>query len=176
MMMKERVVEMKKAFFIVCLLVIAVAVLGLCTAGCGKHYKVVAKYSGDAARNMLLNRPWLDEYPAKPEQKFMAYVFSDELVGVHDRADSAYRHLLEIFTFRVDPEKILYLFPHDQRKAESTYRIEKIQGGHFNLKLTMMKDPQMGGKTYVYFSHTEWDVKNSSTIPMAVRNVIRTMR
>ncbi|MHC9544982.1 MAG: hypothetical protein AB9903_36165 [Vulcanimicrobiota bacterium] len=167
---------MRKTIFTVCLLVMAVAVLGFCAAGCGKHYKVVTKYSGDAARNMLLNRPWMDEFPAKPEQKFTAYVFSDEMVGVHDKADSAYRHLLEIFTFRVDPEKILYLFPHDQRKADSGYKIEKIQGGQFNLKLTLMKDPQLGGKTYVYFSHTEWDVKNTSTIPMQVRSAIRALR
>jgi hypothetical protein len=168
---------MKKALSTVCLLVIAVAALGVFCTGCGKHYKVVTKYSGDAARNMLLNRPWLDEFPAKPEQKFVAYVFSDELVGVHDRAESAYRHLIEIFSFRMDQEKILYLFPHDQRKAETAYKIEKIQGGqHFNLRITLTKDPQMGGKTYVYFSHTEWDIKNSSTIPVQVKAAVRPIR
>lgn len=146
----------------------------LCTfsliAGCSKH-RVVEKYSGDQARNMLFNRPWLDEYPQKPEQHFMVYVFSDEEVGIHDKADSVYKHLIEIFKFRANFEKISFLFLHDNRKEESSYKIERISGGNpFNLKLTIAQDPQVNRKTYVYFSNTDWEIRNRNTLPKEVRS------
>ena len=143
-------------------------------AGCGNSHKVVQHYTGDAAKNILLNRPWLDEYPQKAEQKFMAYVFSDEGIGVHDKAESAYRHHIEIFTFRATAEKLFFLFPHDKRKGESTYKVDKIQGGGpFNLKLTLTQDPQNGGKTYIYFSNTQWDITGQGNVPQAVKPMLK---
>jgi hypothetical protein len=146
--------------------VLAIAVMVWCGMGCQKSYRVLERYSGEAAKNLLLNRPWLDEFPEKPEQKFMVYVFSDENVGAHDKADSAYRHLLEIFMLRASTEKISFLFPHDKRKADSSFKVERIsRKGQFDLKLTLEHDPQLNGKSYVYFSCTEWEIKNHREIP-----------
>jgi len=149
----------------------------LLTSGCMQKHRIVERYRGEAARNLLLNRPWIDEYPAKPEQRFMAYVFTDESVGIHDRADSAYRHLIEIFLLKVSAEKIGYLFPHDRRKAETTYKLERIQGDrYFNLKVTIDQDPQAGGKSYIYFSNTDWNVKNQGSLPENIRPLLRLAR
>jgi hypothetical protein len=156
-------------FVFAAVVVIGVLMLG---AGCGRDGRVVERYSGEMAKNMLFNRPWLDEFPEKPEQRFMVYIFTKEGLGVHDKAHSAYRHLLEIFTFRANPEKISFLFPHDNRKAESAYKVERLQGNRqFNLRVTITQDPQVDGKTYVYFSHTDWEMKDRSTLPAELRSL-----
>ncbi|MDQ7821699.1 MAG: hypothetical protein RDV48_02775 [Candidatus Eremiobacteraeota bacterium] len=155
----------------------ALCVSVMLAAGCSSHGKVVEKYSGLKAQNLLFNRPWLDEYPSKPEQRFNVYVFSDESIGVHDKADSAYRHLLDIFAFKATPERVQFLFLHDKRKGDSAYKLERIdKGGQFNLKLTFTSDPQAGGKTYIYFSNLEWSNREKGTLPMEVRAFIDRLR
>lgn len=149
---------------ILCLLILAVSITLI--AGCTKGYKVVKRYSNEAARNVLVNRPWVDEFPSKPEQSFNAYVFLDEEVGIHNKAESSYKHLIEMFLFKSNQERITFLFPHDRKKADSSFKIEKIQkGGPFNLKLTMEKDPKMSGRNYTYFSNTDWDIKSGASLP-----------
>ena len=151
------------------ILIIIAILCGLALAGCSST-RVLEKYSGEKAKNMLFNRPWLDEYPQKPDQRFMAYVYSDEGIGIHDKADSAFVHLLEIFTFRATAEKIFFLFPHDNRKAETPYKVEKISGHPpFNLRLTISQDPKVTGKPYTYFSNTDWDVSDGTTLPKEIR-------
>jgi hypothetical protein len=163
--------------FLIILVACAVAFLLWSAAGCQKSCRVLERYKGEMAKSLLLNRPWLDEFPDKPEKKFMVYVFTDESVGAHDKADSAYRHLLEIFMLRVATDKIAFLFPHDQRKAETTYKVERIQRkGQFDLKLTLDRDPQLNGKPYVYFSCTEWEIKNQRTIPEFLKPSTRVLR
>lgn len=143
--------------------------VALIIAGCSST-RVLERYAGEKAKNMLFNRPWLDEYPQKPDQRFMAYVYSDEGIGVHDKADSAFLHLLEIFTFRATAEKLFFIFPHDNRKAETAYKVEKISGHPpFNLRLSISQDPKSGGKSYTYFSNTDWEITDSSTLPPELR-------
>ncbi len=167
--------ERNRSLFYASLVVMACSIL--LTSGCLQKHRVLERYKGEAARNLLLNRPWIDEYPAKPEQRFMAYVFTDESVGIHDKADSAYRHLVEIFLLKVSAEKIGYLFPHDRRKADTAYKLERIQGDkYFNLKVTIDQDPQAGGKSYIYFSNTEWNVKNQGSLPESVKPLSRLAR
>jgi hypothetical protein len=172
---KERMFTMihRKGFLFFVTLAVLLFSLAI-LSGCMQKYRVVERYKGDAAKNLLLNKPWLDEYPAKPEQRFMAYVFTDESVGVHDKADSAYRHMVEIFLLKATADRINYLFPHDRRKADTAYKLERISGDrYFNLKVTIEQDPQSGGKTYIYFSNTEWNVKSERSMPENIRALSR---
>ena len=159
--------------------ILSLVLIALCLiiSSCAKRCRTIETYRGSMAVNMLINRPWMDEFPEKPEQPFVGYIFTDEAAGISDRADSLYKHLIEIFAFKSSAEKISFIFPHDRRKAESTYKVERIEfKGQFNLKLTLQKDPQMKGKTYVYFSNTNWNIKNEETIPEEIRGFCSLIR
>jgi len=136
---------------------LAVLFLLICLPGCSSH-RVVKRYKGAQAERYLKGRIWVDRFPQDRKQPFLVYYFDDsEPLGIHIRAYSSYKRLSEYFSFASDSERISFLFLHDDRKADSKYILEEIKPeGRFNLKLTLVTDPQEKGKKGEYFSNTAW--------------------
>lgn len=128
------------------------------------------------APSLLFDRVWIDEIPQRDTDTFNFYVFSSEdNFGVNDHALSVYKHVLELFFYRASGETTLqFQFPHDRRQARTTYKVEKMAKprGDLDLKLTIDKDPQMGGKTQVYFSSTRWSSHDLQSLPTALRGPV----
>jgi hypothetical protein len=112
---------------------------------------------GEGAK-MLVNRMWVDHLPTSPREKYSGYFFAVRGLGIHDSAESIFKHLVELFHFKIDGTTMNFQFPHDDRSASSSFTVEKLKDvrGPLDLKLTVQNDPQRGGETGVYYSSTRW--------------------
>jgi hypothetical protein len=163
---------MKKIQVLSCAL--AVLFMLICLPRCSSH-KVVKRYKGAQAERYLKGRLWIDRFPQDRKQPFLVYYFDDsEPLGIHIRAYSTYKRLSEYFSFASDSDRLSFTFLHDERKADSRYIIEEIKPeGRFNLKLTLVNDPQEKGKKCEYFSNTAWSNKDAFMVKDELMNFHR---
>lgn len=134
--------------------------------GCANH-RVIKRYSGSQAAEYLKGRIWADKYPQNRKQPYQVYYFDQKKeIGVHIRAMSSYKRMDEYFHYKAEADRLQFLFPHDDRKADTKYVIEQITPvGPFNLKLTLMNDPQEKGRRLEYFSNTAWGKSDGFALP-----------
>lgn len=137
--------------------------------------KAPPSVTGAENASTLVDRIWVDRVPERDRDSFSFYVFgSEENVAMHDLAPSIYRHALEIFFYRATARDLQFQFPHDRRSARSPYTVEKLgkpEKHNIDLKLTIAADPQSGGTQKVYYSSTQWNALDRSTLPQWLRQV-----
>lgn len=97
---------------------------------------------------------WIDRYPEMASDTFKGYTFTSDNVGIAMDFHSAYKLTLELFEFKATNSAITFHFPHDGRRANNNYKIEKLKKPtkHFDISLTVDNDPTNAGKTTVYYS------------------------
>lgn len=107
---------------------------------------------------------WLDKYPEMMHDKWSGYIFSSDNVGLNIHAESAFKLTLEIFEFQIRKSNLRWHFPHDGKKADTKFTIERLKKPtkHFDRQLTIENDPKNGGATKVYFTGPEFG--NAETI------------
>jgi hypothetical protein len=111
----------------------------------------------------LVERPWLDHIPRTEREPFSAYFFAQgqgrgaQPAGLLN-FETRFKYTTEVFQYTLTDGRIGFSFPHDETRAESTYRIERIppEVGRVDLKLTIDQDPRQGGGSAVFFSSSEW--------------------
>ena len=115
---------------------------------------------------------WIDKYPEMTQDTWNGYMFTNDNVGLSVDAHSAYKITLEVFEFKASRDKLRFHFPHDSRRANSKYSIEKLRKPtkHFDTKLTLSSDPQAGGESKVYF--TGPDFRSAEALPGMVRDAV----
>lgn len=101
---------------------------------------------------------WLDKYPEMMHDKWNGYIFSSDNVGLNIQAESAFKLTLEVFEFQIKKNNLRWHFPHDGKKADTKYTIERLKKPtkHFDRQLTIENDPKNGGATKVYFTGPEF--------------------
>lgn len=101
---------------------------------------------------------WLDRVPEMMHDPWQGYIFTPDNVGLSVQAESAFKLTLEIFEFQLRKGTIRWHFPHDGKKAETKFTIEKLKKPtkHFDRQLTIENDPKNGGQTKVYFTGPEF--------------------
>ena len=112
---------------------------------------------------------WLDQYPEMQHDKWKAYLFTSDNVGLNIDAASAFKLTLEIFEFKAQNGKLSYHFPHDGRRATCGFRIEKMKKPtrHFDTQLILDADPQSGSQPKTYFTGPEF--RSAATLPEHIR-------
>lgn len=97
---------------------------------------------------------WLDKYPEMQNDQFKAYSFTSDNIGIAFDFHSAFKVTLELFEFKASNTQLTFHFPHDNRRAQVNYKIEKLKKPtkHFDISLTVENDPANQGKTTTYFS------------------------
>lgn len=112
---------------------------------------------------------WIDKYPEMTNDTWNAYMFTADNVGLSIDAHSAYKITLEVFEFKATKDKLKFHFPHDSRRSDSKYSIERLKKPtkHFDTKLTVTADPQQGGQSYEYF--TGPDFRSADQLPQLVK-------
>ena len=115
---------------------------------------------------------WMDKYPEVQHDTWKAYLFTSDNIGVSVDALSAFKLTLEVFEFKADKARLTFHFPHDGRRANCAYKIEKLKKPtrHFDTQLTIENDPQIGGQTHVYFTGPEF--RNLETMPSHIREAL----
>jgi hypothetical protein len=122
--------------------VLAVLVL----AACSSHSQI----SDRDARQLLLDRNWIDRMPQTDRDHLHVYRFVPSMGGGVFQDRTLYKGTFELFTFSVDGDHIDFNLPETHEKVRSQFHIDKIDGpGPFDLKLTVWSDPR--GPS-VYFS------------------------
>jgi hypothetical protein len=116
--------------------------------------------AGMEAKNLLFERPWLDHLPKDEHDRYNALIFNHEGVGATVNA-SAYRGQWELFLFKVKDNKLQVLFPHDKRRAATSFKISPVRHKTFDLELRL-EDPPVGPKSlysWKKFRHGDLDAQ-----------------
>ena len=117
---------------------------------------------------------WLDRYPETSSDTFRAYSFTSDNVGFSIDFHSSFKFTLELFEFKANNSQITFHFPHDARRAQVSYKIEKLKKPtrNFDVSLTVEKDPANQGQTTVYFSGPNF--RSIDSMPENVRLPLET--
>ncbi|MHB2021420.1 MAG: hypothetical protein ACYCW6_31190 [Candidatus Xenobia bacterium] len=108
-------------------------------------------------RQMLVDRPWFDHLPRNRKDTFEYYAFRRGKEGFFDRAESIYRHHIDVIGWEASDDTISIKLLHEGKNGQTSYRIEKLSqpiDRQLDLKLDMQSDPAHGGEPRVYYSST----------------------
>ena len=103
------------------------------------------------ARNLLVDRNWIDRMPETVKDRLHVYRFVPAMGGGVFQDRTIFKGQFELFTFEVQGDKIRFNLPETRQKVTSKFTIESVDGPEpFDLKLTIDKDPR-GPDPHVYF-------------------------
>lgn len=104
--------------------------------------------SQDEAKNLLLDRNWLDVYPKTERDHLFVYRFVPSMGGGVFQDRTLFKGTFELFSFEATGEQITFTLHETHDEVTSPYTIEKVEGPEpFDLKLTISGDPR-GPKVY----------------------------
>jgi hypothetical protein len=127
-----------------------VAALALTAAACSGGKTVSSALPPDQAKQLLINRNWIDRLPQKVDDKLHVYRFVPSMGGGVFQDRTIFFGTFELFVFEQDGQRIRFNLLHTGEKKTSTFAIEALDKPGpegVDLKLTISDDPR-GSKTY----------------------------
>jgi hypothetical protein len=132
-------------------LVLSATVAVACSA------KPSASVDARDARQLLLDRNWLDRMPESTRDRLHVYRFVPTMGGGVFQDRTLYKGTFELFRFDVTGDQINFDLPETHQQVSSAFRIERVDGPPpFDLKLTIDDDPR--GQRIYYGMRAEHDV------------------
>jgi len=132
--------------------VLAVAATATACSSHGSH----ATISRDEAKQLLIDRNWIDRMPTTERDQLHVYRFVPSMGGGVFQDRTLFKGTFELFTFSVDGDHIDFNLPETHEHVRSQFHIEKVDGpAPFDLKLTVWSDPR--GPTVYYGIRSETD-------------------
>ncbi|MDX2094132.1 MAG: hypothetical protein SFX73_40250 [Kofleriaceae bacterium] len=127
----------------------ALIALTLAAAACSSTSSSSSKQvAPEEARSLLIDRNWLDRMPETERDRLHVYRFVPSMGGGVFQDRTLFKGTFELFSFKVDGNKILFDLHETKTKVASTFKIERVDGPKpFDLKLTVDADPR-GPKVY----------------------------
>ena len=123
--------------------VIAFALLSACSSS--KSTSVVAD---SEAKELLIDRNWLDVYPKTERDHLFVYRFVPSMGGGVFQDRTLFKGTFELFSFSATGREITFTLHETHDEVTSPYTIEKVDGPEpFDLKLSVPGDPR-GPKVY----------------------------
>jgi hypothetical protein len=120
-----------------------IAALAACSHGTPSR-----QVAADEAKNLLIDRNWLDRMPQTERDHLFVYRFVPNMGGGVFQDRTLYKGMFELFTFEATGGEIRFNLPETKTKVTSAYTIERVDGPEpFDLKLTIADDPR-GPKVY----------------------------
>lgn len=100
------------------------------------------------ARELLLDRNWVDRMPETHQDRLHVYRFVPSMGGGVYQDRTLFKGTFELFTFETAADEIRFNLPETHEKVVSKFRIENVRGPEpFDLKLTIDADPR-GPRVY----------------------------
>jgi len=122
------------------------------------HKSSSTKLDADEARDLLIDRNWLDRMPETDRDHLFVYRFVPTMGGGVFQDRTLYKGTFELFTFKTDADNIHFKLPETKTEVTSAYTIEKVDGPKpFDLKLTIADDPRGPHVYYGWSSETDVD-------------------
>ena len=123
-----------------------IAALILPLAACSSQRST--QVSAEDARDLLIDRNWLDRMPETDRDHLFVYRFVPNMGGGVFQDRTLYKGTFELFSFSVKDSAITFKLHETKTEVTSGYTIEKVDGpAPFDLKLTIADDPR-GPKVY----------------------------
>ena len=117
-------------------------------AACASSKSSSSEVSPEDARQLLIDRNWLDRLPASERDRLHVYRFVPNMGGGVFQDRTLYKGTFELFSFKLAGDKIQFKLHETHEDVTSSFRIEKVDGPTpFDLKLTIPDDPR-GPKVY----------------------------
>ena len=131
-------------------LALVAVVVALGAAACSsKSTSHSQQLSAADARDVLINRNWMDRMPQTQTERLHVYRFTPSMGGGVYQDRTIFKGTFELFMFKVERgDHIVFDLPETHEKVTSQFQIEKVSGPEpFDLKLTIFTDPR-GPHTY----------------------------
>jgi len=128
---------------------VAVAVV-LLAAACSKPAATTSAVPPEQAKQLLLNRNWIDRLPERVDDKLKVYRFVPSMGGGVFQDRTIFFGTFELFTFEATGTEIRFNLLHTGDKRVSPYTIEELKTPGpegVDLRLTITRDPR-GPKSY----------------------------
>jgi hypothetical protein len=115
--------------------------LALAAAACSSRPH--DQLSASDARDVLINRNWLDRMPERTTDRLHVYRFVPDMGGGVYQDRTLFKGTFELFMFKVEGDHIVFNLPETREKVSSQFQIERVEGPRpFDLKLTIFSDPR----------------------------------
>ena len=134
------------------LVVVTLAALAACSQ------KSSPQLSASDARDVLINRNWMDRMPQDSKERLHVYRFVPSMGGGVYQDRTLFKGTFELFLFQVErDDHLVFTLPETREKVTSQFVIERVDGpAPFDLKLTIASDPR--GPHVYYGIRAEKDV------------------
>src|ERR1043165_8565688 len=138
-------------------LLAAATVAALAVTACSS--KSNTELSASDARDVLINRNWIDRMPETTTDRLHVYRFVPSMGGGVYQDRTLFKGTFELFMFKVERgDHIVFDLPETGEKVTSQFRIEQVDGpAPFDLKLTVFSDPRGPHVYYGMKSETDRD-------------------
>lgn len=115
--------------------------------------------SQDEAKDLLIDRNWMDVYPKTERDHLFVYRFVPNMGGGVFQDRTLFKGTFELFMFKVERgDHIVFDLPETHEKVTSQFKIEQVDGPEpFDLKLTISTDPRGPHVYYGMRSETDRD-------------------
>ncbi len=123
------------------------------------HGKSSPQLSASDARDVLINRNWIDRMPETQTDRLHVYRFVPDMGGGVYQDRTIFKGTFELFQFKVEgDDHIAFDLLETGDKVKSQFTIERVDGPPpFDLKLTVWSDPRGPGVYYGMQSETDKD-------------------
>ncbi len=111
-------------------------------AACG------SKHASLDAKQLLIDRNWLDRMPETERERLHVYRFVPSMGGGVFQDRTLYKGTFELFKFSVTGDQLHFVLPETHDEVTSKFTIEQVDAPPFDLKLTIDSDPR---GPHVYF-------------------------
>ena len=151
-----------------CVSVTALLALGACSSRSSSPHG--QRVTGDEARQLLINRNWLDKMPETEREQLHVYRFVPSMGGGVFQDRTLFKGVFELFSFESTADQIRFVLHETHDTVTSPYTIERVDGpAPFDLKLTLPADPR---GPHVYFGIRAETSSDSSVLDadLAVRS------
>lgn len=118
-----------------------------------------------AGTKHLVNQVWIERMPSSPRDVITHMVVLDQdgqQVGVFGRS-STFRHMLEVFGWRLEQNRLKLFFPQERVKAEvkaRTWRCEGEAPEPFELCLELRQN----GRALQFYSRKDWVIEDADSL------------
>src|SRR5262245_10681617 len=120
------------------LLVSALCVLGV--AACSKSSP---QLSASDARDVLIDRNWMDRMPQNTTDRLHVYRFVPTMGGGVYQDRTLFKGMFELFTFTVEGDRLDIFTPEDHQHTVTGFRIDEVDGPEpFDIRLTLDRSPR----------------------------------
>jgi hypothetical protein len=135
------------------------AAFALCAVAAACSSKGSNELSASDARDVLINRNWLDRMPENTKDRLHVYRFVPNMGGGVYQDRTLFKGTFELFMFKVERgDHIVFDLPETREKVTSQFKIENVDGpAPFDLKLTISTDPRGPHVYYGMRSETDRD-------------------